>query len=148
MSIFAVIFQLDENAGGDVFDLIGDVVLNDEDGDNENDIYNVEMILNKSDNVVEEEDGGWICFLGGNNSSGTKKYRGSNNSDGGNTGDGVKITGGVTGFGGGIEGKGYSSSTSDGVGCGTEDFCLDDKVVHSDSVLPSVLLTMSSDTNL
>ncbi|GJV07837.1 putative reverse transcriptase domain-containing protein [Tanacetum coccineum] len=37
---------------------------------------------------------GRICFLGGNNSR-TKKYRGSNISDGGNTGDGVKITGGV-----------------------------------------------------
>nr|GEV79298.1 hypothetical protein [Tanacetum cinerariifolium] len=35
------------------------------------------------DNVVEEEDGGWICFLGGNNSSGTKKHRGSNSGDGG-----------------------------------------------------------------
>ncbi|GJY20442.1 hypothetical protein Tco_0393008 [Tanacetum coccineum] len=55
------------------------------------------------DNVVEEEDGEWICFLGGNNSSGTKKYRGSNSSDGGNTRDGVKITGGVIGSGGGIE---------------------------------------------
>nr|GEX94036.1 hypothetical protein [Tanacetum cinerariifolium] len=54
------------------------------------------------DNVVEEEDGGWICFLSGNNSSGTKKYRGSNSSDGGNTKDGVKIIGGVIGFGGGI----------------------------------------------
>ncbi|GJW93097.1 retrovirus-related pol polyprotein from transposon TNT 1-94 [Tanacetum coccineum] len=43
------------------------------------------------DNVVDEEDGGWICFLGGNNSSGTKKYRGSNSSDSGNTRDGVKI---------------------------------------------------------
>ncbi|GKD65158.1 hypothetical protein Tco_1307266, partial [Tanacetum coccineum] len=49
------------------------------------------------DNVVKEEDGGWICFLGGNNSSETKKYRGSNSSDGGNTGDGVKIAGGVIG---------------------------------------------------
>ncbi|GJZ55342.1 hypothetical protein Tco_0610535 [Tanacetum coccineum] len=49
------------------------------------------------DNVVEEEDGEWICFLGGNSSSGTKKYRGSNSSDGGNTGDGVKIVGGVIG---------------------------------------------------
>ncbi|GJV46563.1 hypothetical protein Tco_1431099 [Tanacetum coccineum] len=47
------------------------------------------------DIVVEEEDGGWICFLGGNNSSGTKKYQGSNSSDGGNTGDGVKIASGV-----------------------------------------------------
>nr|GEX39008.1 zinc finger, CCHC-type, retrotransposon Gag domain protein [Tanacetum cinerariifolium] len=54
------------------------------------------------DNVVEEEDGGWICFLGGSNSSGTKKYWGSNSGDGGNTGDGVKITGGVIRFGGGI----------------------------------------------
>ncbi|GKC19969.1 hypothetical protein Tco_1022119, partial [Tanacetum coccineum] len=34
---------------------------------------------------------------------GTKKYRGSNSSDGGNTRDGVKITGGVIGYGGGIE---------------------------------------------
>ncbi|GJV79704.1 hypothetical protein Tco_1515574 [Tanacetum coccineum] len=54
------------------------------------------------DNVFEEEDGGWIYFLGGNNSSGTKKYRGSNSSDGGNTRDGVKITGGVIESGGGI----------------------------------------------
>nr|GFA12080.1 hypothetical protein [Tanacetum cinerariifolium] len=54
------------------------------------------------DNVVEEEDGGCICFLGGNNSSGTKKYRGLNSGDGGNTGDEVKITGGVIGFGGEI----------------------------------------------
>ncbi|GKA14170.1 hypothetical protein Tco_0693816 [Tanacetum coccineum] len=54
------------------------------------------------DNVVEEEDGGWICFLGGNNSSGTKKYQGPNSSDGDNTGDGVKITGEVIGSGGGI----------------------------------------------
>nr|GEY92203.1 hypothetical protein [Tanacetum cinerariifolium] len=53
-------------------------------------------------NVVEEEDGGWICFLGGNNSSGTKKYQGSNSSDGDNTGDGVKLTGGVIGSGDGI----------------------------------------------
>ncbi|GJZ78624.1 hypothetical protein Tco_0643461 [Tanacetum coccineum] len=45
------------------------------------------------DIVVEEEDEGWICFLGGNNSSGTKKYQGSNSSDGSNTGDGVKIAG-------------------------------------------------------
>ncbi|GJV20106.1 hypothetical protein Tco_1369126 [Tanacetum coccineum] len=35
--------------------------------------------------------------------SGTKKYRGSNSSDGGNTGDGVKIAGGVIGSGDGIE---------------------------------------------
>ncbi|GKE28539.1 hypothetical protein Tco_1443923, partial [Tanacetum coccineum] len=47
----------------------------------------------------EEEDGEWICFLGGSSSSGTKKYQGSNSSDGGNTGDGVKIAGGVIGSG-------------------------------------------------
>ncbi|GJX43887.1 ribonuclease H-like domain-containing protein [Tanacetum coccineum] len=34
-------------------------------------------------------------FLGGNSSSGIKKYRGLNSNDGGNTGDGVKIAGGV-----------------------------------------------------
>nr|GEZ79326.1 hypothetical protein [Tanacetum cinerariifolium] len=56
------------------------------------------------DNVVGEEDGVWICFLGGNNSSGTKKYQGSNSSDGGNTGDGVKIVGGVIGSYSGIGG--------------------------------------------
>ncbi|GKG16443.1 hypothetical protein Tco_0358766, partial [Tanacetum coccineum] len=47
----------------------------------------------------EEEDGEWICFLGGNSFSGIKKYRGSNSSDGGNIGDGVKIVGGVIGSG-------------------------------------------------
>ncbi|GKB97011.1 hypothetical protein Tco_0983148, partial [Tanacetum coccineum] len=50
-------------------------------------------------NVVEEEDGEQIHFLGGNSSLGTKKYRGSNSNDGGNTGDGVKIAGGVIGSG-------------------------------------------------
>ncbi|GJY65653.1 hypothetical protein Tco_0467891 [Tanacetum coccineum] len=54
-------------------------------------------------NVVEEEDGEWIRFLGGNSSSGTKKYRGSNSSDGGNTGDGVKIAGEAIGSGDKIE---------------------------------------------
>ncbi|GJX01122.1 reverse transcriptase domain-containing protein [Tanacetum coccineum] len=54
------------------------------------------------DNVVEEEDGEWIRFLG-NNSSGIKKYRGSNSSDGGNTEVEVKIAGGVIGFGGEID---------------------------------------------
>ncbi|GJW88154.1 putative gypsy type transposase [Tanacetum coccineum] len=54
---------------------------------------------------LEEEDGGRICFLGGNNSLGTKKYRGSNSSDGGNTRDEVKIAGGVIGSGGGIGGS-------------------------------------------
>ncbi|GKB22988.1 hypothetical protein Tco_0862389 [Tanacetum coccineum] len=48
---------------------------------------------------VKEEDREWICFLVGNSSSGTKKYRGSNSSDGGNTRDGVKIAGGVIGSG-------------------------------------------------
>ncbi|GJR80818.1 retrovirus-related pol polyprotein from transposon TNT 1-94 [Tanacetum coccineum] len=48
-------------------------------------------------NIFEEEDGGWIRFLGGNSSSGIKKYRGLNSNDGGNTGDGVKIAGGVIG---------------------------------------------------
>ncbi|GJS03137.1 hypothetical protein Tco_0319645 [Tanacetum coccineum] len=54
-------------------------------------------------NDFEEEDGEWICFLGGSSFSGTKKYRGSNSSDGGNTGDGVKIAGGVIVFGDEIE---------------------------------------------
>nr|GEV69285.1 hypothetical protein [Tanacetum cinerariifolium] len=62
----------------------------------------IESKPDKNEKRVEEEDGGWICFLGGNNSLGTKKYRGSNSSDGGNTGDGVKITGGVIGSGDGI----------------------------------------------
>nr|GEV56746.1 hypothetical protein [Tanacetum cinerariifolium] len=77
MSIFAVIFQLAEKAVDACF-------------------------RDELDNVVEEEDGGWIFFLGGNNSLGTKKYQGSNSGDGGNIGDGVKITGRVIGFGGGI----------------------------------------------
>ncbi|GKA85174.1 RNA-directed DNA polymerase, eukaryota, reverse transcriptase zinc-binding domain protein [Tanacetum coccineum] len=45
----------------------------------------------------------------GNSSSGTKKYRGSNSSDSGNTGDGVKIAGGVIRSGGEI--GSVSSST-------------------------------------
>ncbi|GKA48160.1 retrovirus-related pol polyprotein from transposon TNT 1-94 [Tanacetum coccineum] len=53
--------------------------------------------------LVEEEDGERICFLGGNSSSGIKKYRGSNSSDGGNIRDGVKIAGGVIGSGDEIE---------------------------------------------
>ncbi|GKC30085.1 hypothetical protein Tco_1037379 [Tanacetum coccineum] len=52
---------------------------------------------------IEEEDGEWICFLGGNSSSGTKKYQGSNSSDGGNIRDGVKIAGEVIGSGDEIE---------------------------------------------
>ncbi|GKF46118.1 hypothetical protein Tco_0135920, partial [Tanacetum coccineum] len=47
------------------------------------------------DNVVEEEDGEWIRFLGGNSSSGRR----SNSNYGGNTRDGVKIAGGVIGSG-------------------------------------------------
>ncbi|GJU74511.1 hypothetical protein Tco_1265916, partial [Tanacetum coccineum] len=49
-------------------------------------------------NVVEEEDRERIRFLGGNNSSGTKKYQGSNSSDG----DGVKIASEVIRSGGEI----------------------------------------------
>ncbi|GJS31364.1 hypothetical protein Tco_0491984 [Tanacetum coccineum] len=55
------------------------------------------------DNVVEEEDGECIVFLGGNSSQKTKKYRGLNSSDGGNTGDGIKIASGVIGSGDEIE---------------------------------------------
>ncbi|GJZ28097.1 hypothetical protein Tco_0572744 [Tanacetum coccineum] len=50
---------------------------------------------------LREKMGKSFCFLGGNNSSGTKKF-GSNSSDGGNTEDGVKIADGVIGSGGGI----------------------------------------------
>ncbi|GJW03439.1 hypothetical protein Tco_1562295 [Tanacetum coccineum] len=50
--------------------------------------------------VIEEEDREQIRFLGDNSSSRTKKYQGSNSSDGGNIGDGVKIAGGVIGSGG------------------------------------------------
>ncbi|GJR87155.1 hypothetical protein Tco_0211166 [Tanacetum coccineum] len=53
--------------------------------------------------IIEEEDEEQIRFLGGNSSSGTKKYQGSNSNDGGNTGDGVKIAGGVIGSGDEIE---------------------------------------------
>ncbi|GJY85093.1 hypothetical protein Tco_0499119 [Tanacetum coccineum] len=56
-----------------------------------------------ADSVVKEEDGEQIRFLGGNSSSGTKKYQGSNSNDGGNTEDGVKIAGGVIGSGDEIE---------------------------------------------
>ncbi|GKF88486.1 hypothetical protein Tco_0259363, partial [Tanacetum coccineum] len=56
-------------------------------------------IRNSVVSKVEEEDGEWICFLGGSSSSGTKKYWGSNSSNGGNTGDGVKIAGEVIGSG-------------------------------------------------
>ncbi|GKD03701.1 hypothetical protein Tco_1178675, partial [Tanacetum coccineum] len=54
-------------------------------------------------NVVEEEDGEQIRFLGGNSFSEIKKYRGSNSSDGGNIEDGVKIAGEVIGSGDEIE---------------------------------------------
>ncbi|GKC96185.1 hypothetical protein Tco_1161627 [Tanacetum coccineum] len=70
-----------------------------EDGDNDaiggNDD---ERAINGLDNVVEEEDGEWILFLGSNSSSGTKKYN-----DGDNTEDGVKIAGEVIGSGDEIE---------------------------------------------
>nr|GEW05144.1 hypothetical protein [Tanacetum cinerariifolium] len=62
----------------------------------------VACFRDKLDNVVEEEDGGWICFLGGKNSSGRKKCRGLNSGDSGNTGDKVKIVGGIIGSCGGI----------------------------------------------
>ncbi|GJT54202.1 putative reverse transcriptase domain-containing protein [Tanacetum coccineum] len=52
---------------------------------------------------VEEEDGEWIHFLGGNSSLGIEKYRGLNSSDGGNIRDRVKIAGGVIGSGDEIE---------------------------------------------
>ncbi|GJW07568.1 hypothetical protein Tco_1569991 [Tanacetum coccineum] len=70
-----------------------------------NDIYDIETACFRDElnNVVKEEDGEWICFSGGNNLLGTKKYQGSNSSDGGNTGDEIKIAGRVIGSGGGIE---------------------------------------------
>ncbi|GJR14442.1 hypothetical protein Tco_0797094 [Tanacetum coccineum] len=69
----------------------------------DNDANNGDDDEREINNVVEEEDGERIRFLGGNNSSGIKKYQGSNSSDGGNTRDGVKIAGGVIGSGGEIE---------------------------------------------
>ncbi|GJR40341.1 hypothetical protein Tco_1216025 [Tanacetum coccineum] len=53
--------------------------------------------------IIEEEDGEWIRFLGGNSSSGIKKYRGLNSNDGGNIEDGVKIAGEAIGSGDKIE---------------------------------------------
>nr|GEU28968.1 ribonuclease H-like domain-containing protein [Tanacetum cinerariifolium] len=64
----------------------------------------VPVVADELDNVVEKEDGGWICFLGDTNSLGTKKYQGLNSNDGGYIVDGVKIIGGVIGSGGGIGG--------------------------------------------
>ncbi|GJX39076.1 hypothetical protein Tco_0252379, partial [Tanacetum coccineum] len=74
----------------------------DKDGDNDaNGGNDDEREIN---NVVEEEDEEHISvFLGGNSSSGTKKYQGSNSNDGGNTRDEVKIAGGVIGSGDRIE---------------------------------------------
>ncbi|GKA34825.1 zinc finger, CCHC-type containing LTR copia-type gag-polypeptide, partial [Tanacetum coccineum] len=46
-----------------------------------------------------------VLASGGNNSSETKKYKGSNSSDGGNTGDGVKIASGEIRSHGGIGGS-------------------------------------------
>ncbi|GJR28928.1 hypothetical protein Tco_1105160 [Tanacetum coccineum] len=57
-----------------------------------------------------------FALLGGNSSSGTKKYRGSNSSDGCNTGDGVKIAGGVIGSGDEIEEKASSISEVERLG--------------------------------
>ncbi|GJX76986.1 putative reverse transcriptase domain-containing protein [Tanacetum coccineum] len=68
-----------------------------EDGDN--DAISGNDDERATNNVVEEEDGEWIRFLGGNSSSGTKKYLGSNSNDGGNTRDGVKIAGEAIGSG-------------------------------------------------
>ncbi|GJR69868.1 hypothetical protein Tco_0015933 [Tanacetum coccineum] len=66
------------------------------------------------DSVVEEEDGEWIRFSGGNSSSGIKKYRGLNSRDGGNIGDRVKIAGGVIGSGDEIgEGSGVNPEVPD-----------------------------------
>nr|GEU42915.1 retrovirus-related Pol polyprotein from transposon TNT 1-94 [Tanacetum cinerariifolium] len=48
------------------------------------------VFLGKSDESVEGKDRKQTCFLGGNNSSGTKKSRGLNSGNG-NTGDGDKI---------------------------------------------------------
>ncbi|GJZ07816.1 hypothetical protein Tco_0542099 [Tanacetum coccineum] len=73
------------------------------DKDGDNDVNGGNDDEREINNVVEEEDGEWICFLGGNSSSGTKKYRGSNSNEGGNTGDGVKIVGEVIGSGDEIE---------------------------------------------
>nr|GEX67801.1 reverse transcriptase domain-containing protein [Tanacetum cinerariifolium] len=58
-----------------------------------------ESVFSRSKYAEEDR----VTFATGcDNSSGTKKYRGSNSSDGGNTGDGVKITGGEIGSGDGI----------------------------------------------
>ncbi|GJT19480.1 hypothetical protein Tco_0878186 [Tanacetum coccineum] len=53
--------------------------------------------------IIKEEDGEHIRFLGSNSSSGIEKYQGSNSSDGGNIGDGVKIASEVIGSGDEIE---------------------------------------------
>ncbi|GJZ50947.1 hypothetical protein Tco_0605462 [Tanacetum coccineum] len=76
----------------------------DDDGDNEerpvDDILKILLIC-----LVTSLDFLNDLFKIGNSvvSKGTKKYRGSNNSDGGNTEDGVKIAGEVIGSGGEIE---------------------------------------------
>nr|GEU67064.1 hypothetical protein [Tanacetum cinerariifolium] len=83
MSIFAVIFQLAENAvdsGGDVFNLIGDVDPTDEDGD-----------IRMSDSTCVS------ASLDGEIFSGGKKFQESNIGDSDNTGDGGKIVGGEIG---------------------------------------------------
>nr|GEY36534.1 hypothetical protein [Tanacetum cinerariifolium] len=99
MSVFAVIFQLAENAvdvhvfkrfikeivSGDVFGLIGDVVLTDEDGD---------IGMGDSTGVSASLDG--EIFLGG------KKCWESNIGDSDKTRDGGKIVSGAIGACGGI----------------------------------------------
>nr|GEW36050.1 hypothetical protein [Tanacetum cinerariifolium] len=76
MSIFAVIFQLAENAsGGDVFDLIGDVDPTDKDRD-----------IRMGDST------GVSAYLGGEIFSGGKKCQESNIGDSDNTGDGGNIS--------------------------------------------------------
>nr|GEU82973.1 hypothetical protein [Tanacetum cinerariifolium] len=83
MSIFAVIFQLDENVvdlGGDVFDLIGDVDPTDEDGD-----------IGMGDSI------GVLASLDGEIFSGGKKCWESNIGHSDNTEDGGKIVGGAIG---------------------------------------------------
>ncbi|GJT69357.1 hypothetical protein Tco_1028643 [Tanacetum coccineum] len=69
-------------------------------------VSDVDVLLGDGDNDANDGDDdereiSW--YYETISSSGTKKYRGSNSSDGGNTGDGVKIAGGVIGSGDGIE---------------------------------------------
>ncbi|GJU60111.1 reverse transcriptase domain-containing protein [Tanacetum coccineum] len=94
------ILSTKDNAGYGMIHEDGD---NDAIGGNDDERIHLSEHFPISDNVVEEEDEEQIRFLGGNSSSGTKKYQGSNSNDGGNTGDGVKIAGEVIGSGDEIE---------------------------------------------